>query len=112
MENQLEHVGVGPIPALGPIKGPGRQAVVCNVRAEIAVDGLVKVVGQQINVETRWEVSDVDPTTITLSWIYTLGRWKDSMEKEEEEEDFHSHENNTRRRRRLSVWIHNICGND
>ena len=80
MENQLEHVGVGPIPALGPIKGPGRQAVVCNVRAEIAVDGLVKVVGQQINVETRWEVSDVDPTAITLfgftHWVNGRIPWK------------------------------------
>ena len=81
--------------------------MVCDVRAKIAVDGVVGAVGQQINIETRLEVSDVDPMAIILSWIYTLGWWKDSMEKEEEEEDFHCHGKNTRRRRRLFIWLHN-----
>ena len=39
VENELEHVGMGPVPAVGLIEGPGSQAVVCDVRAEIAVDG-------------------------------------------------------------------------
>ena len=90
-----------------PLKVLGPKSWFCDVRAEIAVDGVVKAVGQQINVKTRCEVSDVDPTAITLFWVYTLGQWKDSIKREEEEEDFHNHEKNIRRRRRLSVWIHN-----
>ncbi|KAJ8650754.1 hypothetical protein MRB53_003777 [Persea americana] len=35
LENELEHVGVGSVPAVGPIECPGAQAVVCDVRAGI-----------------------------------------------------------------------------
>ena len=107
VENEFEHVGVGLVPVVRPIESPGAQAMVCDVRAKIAVDEVVRAMGQQINIEMRWEVSDVDPTAITLSWIYTLGQQKDSMENEEEEEDFHCHGKNIIRRKRLSVWIHN-----
>ncbi|KAJ8628695.1 hypothetical protein MRB53_022018 [Persea americana] len=46
VENEFEHVGVGLVPVVRPIESPGAQAMVCDVRAKIAVDEVVRAMGQ------------------------------------------------------------------
>lgn len=67
VENELEHVGVGSVPAVGSVVGLGAESVVGDVWAEILVDWVVRATAQEIQIETGREFSDVDPTSVTLS---------------------------------------------
>lgn len=73
MENKLEHQGVGSVPAVRKIMGFLAEAMVGQVRAEVVEQRVAGAVGEEIEVESRREASDVDPTTsavgVGLTWV-------------------------------------------
>lgn len=42
------------------------EAVICQIRAKIIENRVFRTIGKEIEIEPRREVSDVNPTTITV----------------------------------------------
>lgn len=44
------------------------EAVICQIRAKFIENRVFRTIGKEIEIESRREVSDVNPTTITVFW--------------------------------------------
>ena len=66
MEEEFEHQGVGAVPAVGAVVGLLAEAVIGEERAEVARDGVLGAVGEEIQVEARREAADVDPAVVAV----------------------------------------------
>lgn len=83
VEEEVEEVGVGEVPAVGGGVSLGAEAVVGEARAEVAVGRVGGAVTEEVDVELGWEGSDVDAPAIA---VVGGGGWIGWKEEEEEEE--------------------------
>lgn len=83
VEEEVEEVGVGEVPAVGGGVSLGAEAVVGEARAEVAVGRVGGAVTEEVDVELGWEGSDVDAPAIA---VVGGGGWIGWEEEEEEEE--------------------------
>lgn len=66
MEEEFQHHGVSSVPAVGAVVGLLAEAVVGEERAKVAGDRVLRTVREEIEVETRRETADVDPTVAAV----------------------------------------------
>lgn len=68
MENEFKHGRIGPIPAMRSIVSLLAKTVVGQIRAKIIENRVFRTIGKEIEIESRWEISDMNPTIITVFW--------------------------------------------
>lgn len=88
VEDELEHRGIGAVPAPGGVVGFVTEAVIGGVGAEIVEDWVFGAIGKEVEIELGREVADVDPSVCAVGlWIGVLRRRRRRGGSEKKEED-------------------------